>query len=103
MQTYPMIEGMPGCCTSAILHSFGEHGEDSEVTPEKITKLIESMTDPIFMWRRGRKECVNPGRRCFFAISVSPDNIKIFTDYGFKIIDTYEGEQGTVHIMTFHV
>jgi hypothetical protein len=94
-----IIDRMPGCCTSAILYSFGEHGEESEVTVEKILDLIEPVVDSHY---DSRMKLIENGKRCIFAISVDPKNIKLLTEAGFKVIDKYEGVQGMVHIMTMH-
>jgi len=93
------IENMPGCCTSAILFSFGEHGEESEVTLDEINRLCTSKASPQY-----RDEMmVDNGKRCIFAISVDPQNIALLKEAGFKVVDIYEGIQGKVHILTCHL
>lgn len=92
------IEGMPGCCTAAILYSFGEHGEKSEVNPERIKEFVASVAKPEYHGT----ELVSNAKRCIFAISVNPNNIRQLQTAGFKIRDKYEGIQGMVHILTLH-
>lgn len=101
------MENFPGCCTSAILYSFGEHGEKSELNAkhlsehdkiEAIKKMVDQelgVVDQGGVERHGHKRCV-------FAISVDPVNIRRLLHAGFNIVDHYPGIQGEVHIMTFH-
>lgn len=93
------IENMPFCCTSAILGSFGEHGEASVVTVDEIKRLIQTKSRP----RWNGEKLVENGKRCIFAISVDPKNIRLLLKAGFNVIDKYEGVQGDVHILTFHL
>lgn len=93
------IENMPFCCTSAIIGSFGEHGEESIVTVDEIKRLVERKRHPVY---RG-DEIINNGKRCVFAISVDPVNIAILRQAGFRDVDSYPGIQGRVHIMTLHL
>jgi hypothetical protein len=100
------IEGMPGCCTSAILYGFGEHGEQSEMYAKSLTEAqkIESIRRHV----ESQLEVVDLGgktqsghKRCVFAISVDPANIRLLMKAGFEEIHSYEGVQGTVHVLTF--
>jgi hypothetical protein len=93
------MENFPGCCTSAVLYSFGEHGEKSYVTVDEINRLLQQELHV----RDLGGNMINGHKRCIFAISVDPKNIRILRDAGFKVIDTYEGIQGLVHIMTLHL
>lgn len=93
------MENFPFCCTSAILGSFGEHGEESLVNVEEIKKMAKSELgygDP-------DSEFPNAHKRCIFAISVDPKNIRMLKAAGFRVIDTYQGVQGRVHVMTMHL
>lgn len=93
------IERMPFCCTSAIIGSFGEHGEPSIVTVEEVKRLVSTMQCAKF--DEDGHLADNP-KLCFFAISVDPQNVKILKQAGFKEVDAYRGIQGKVHILTFH-
>lgn len=101
----PFIEEIPGCCTSAIIYGFGEHGEDHETTVDHVRKLVESKMRPVYATRRdGENVLVENGKKCFFAISINPKTIKMLKeDLGFKEVDHYRGVQGEVHILTLHV
>jgi hypothetical protein len=103
-QKGPFIENMPGCCTSAILFGFGEHMEASEVTTERILELVHSKAKPrvAMSQHTEQMEIIENGKRCVFAISVDPKNIRVLKAAGFKEVDHYEGIQGTVHILTLH-
>jgi hypothetical protein len=98
----PFIDNIPSCCTSAILHGFGEHDEPSEVTVEKIRKLVLSKAKPRYGVENDNTVLLENGKRCIFAISVNPANIRILKEAGFKVVDKYEGVQGLVHILTLH-
>lgn len=92
------VENMPFCCTSSVLGSFGEHGEPSVVSVEEIKRLVAKefpVRDLGGVEQGGHKRCV-------FAISVDPKNIRLLLKAGFKEVDHYEGIQGTVHILTLH-
>jgi len=94
----PWMEHIPGCCTSAILFGFGEHGEPSEVTREKIRKMVNRELEVIDLGGEVR----GGHMRCIFAISVDPVNVAVLKEEGFKEVDAYDGIQGRVHIMTLH-
>lgn len=93
------IENMPGCCTSAVLFSFGEHGEYSNVTVENIHELVLSK---VMEEHDLHGQLIDVPKRCIFAMSVDPTNIAILKEAGFKVVDEYDGEQGKVHILTLH-
>lgn len=95
------IENMPFCCTSAIIGMFGEHGEQSFVSVEEVKRLIATKRNEVRDSETG--ELLANGKRCVFAISVDPKNIRILRTAGFHIVDHYEGVQGRVYILTFHV
>jgi hypothetical protein len=93
------IVNVPGCCTAALLYSFGEHGEPSLVTVAEIKKMVQrelGYGDPDSLIPVAHK-------RCIFAISVDPRNIRLLKAAGFRTVDLYEGVQGRVHIMTLHI
>jgi hypothetical protein len=94
------IENMPFCCTSAILGSFGEHGEKSLVSVDEIQRLVKTK---MFAARDSHGQVVDNAKRCIFAISVDPKNIRLLNAAGFRTVDSYRGIQGEVHIMTLHV
>jgi hypothetical protein len=94
----PWMEHIPGCCTSAILFGFGEHGEPSEVTQEKIKKMVNRELEVVDLGGEVRGGYM----KCIFAISVDPANVAILKAAGFKVVDEYEGIQGRVRIMTLH-
>ena len=94
------IRNMPFCCTSAILGSFGEHGEASVVNVAEINRLVETKKSA---FRDASGEIIDNGKRCIFAISVDPKNIRMLLKAGFQIIDHYPGIQGEVFILTLHV
>lgn len=94
------IENMPFCCTSAILGSFGEHGEPSLVSVEEVKRLVNTK---MHVERDLGGNMIDGAKRCVFAISVDPKNIRILKAAGFKEVDSYEGIQGTVRILTLHV
>lgn len=93
------IENMPFCCTSAILGSFGEHGEASLVNADEIKRLVDTKMRAL---RDHEGQLIDNGKRCIFAISVDPVNIRILEEYGFHTVDTYAGIQGQVHVLTLH-
>jgi hypothetical protein len=93
------IENMPFCCTSVILGSFGEHGEESLVTVEEIHRLISKK---LRVERDLEGRMIDGAKRCVFAISVDPENIRLLRQAGFKVVDHYTGIQGEVYILTFH-
>ncbi len=95
-----IIENMPGCCTSAILFSLGEHGEKSLVTVEEVKLLVATKTRTM---RDPKGEVIVMGKKCIFAISVDPKNIRVLEKAGFRVIDSYRGVQGIVHILTLHL
>jgi hypothetical protein len=80
-----IIEPMPGCCTSAVLHSLGEHGEYSVVNEKEINRLCAHQQ----RWPDGTEKTV-------LVISVDPRNQKHIIAAGFKEIYHYEGIQGVV-------
>lgn len=93
------LENMPFCCTSAVLGSFGEHGEPSIVTVEEVKRLLKKNLDVVDLGgvlQGGHKRCV-------FAISVDPKNIRVLLKAGFREIDSYQGIQGIVRIFSLHV
>lgn len=92
------IVNMPFCCTSAVLGSFGEHGESSVVTVEEVKRLVRMKLRGIF----GQEDWIENPKRCVLAISVDPANIRVLKEAGFKVVDAYEGIQGKVHILSFH-
>lgn len=92
------IENMPFCCTSAVLGSFGEHGEPSVVTLREVNRLVNRR---VCTAMRGEREI--PGRARFvFATTADEANLATLLEYGFKEIDSYEGIQGTVHVLSYH-
>lgn len=95
------ILDMPFCCTSAILGSFGEHGEPSVVTVDEIKRLVASKKIPKV--DRDTGELVENAKRCVFAISVDRRNINTLKEAGFHVVDIYPGVQGLVHVLTLHV
>jgi hypothetical protein len=98
---------MPGCCTSAILYSFGEHQELSELTNHELTdeekiEAIKVMTgQKLFGQDLAGNEIGH--MRCIFAISVDPKHVKLLKAAGFRVVDAYKGIQGRVNIMTLHI
>lgn len=96
------IQNMPYCCTSAVLGSLGEHGEPSVVTVDTIKELVGMKAQPVYEDAKGERILVDNGKRCIFATSVDPRNIMQLKAAGFKEVDSYEGIQGTVHILTLH-
>lgn len=96
------IDDVPACCTSAIIYSFGEHGEESEVTVEKIKELIATKTTPQYRIFNNRRELAETPKLNIIAFSVDPKNIAILLEAGFKDVDSYDGVQGKVHLLTFH-
>ena len=94
------IENMPFCCTSAIIGSFGEHGEKSLVSVDEIKRLVQTK---MFQRYNYEGEVIDGAKRCVFAISVDPKNIRLLQRAGFKVVDHYPGIQGEVFILTFHI
>ena len=94
------IERMPFCSTSAVLGGFGEHGEPSLVTVAEIKRLIKNTQYYTF---DEDENITNRPKLCIFAISTNPRNVRTLQNAGFKIVDSYEGIQGKVRILTFHV
>jgi hypothetical protein len=90
------ITDFPGCCTSSILFSFGEHGEESIVTVDEIQKLCSQKMRPEYNELGVRTRYVE--KTCF-AISVNPENIKTLKEAGFKEMGYYDGIQGRVKIL----
>lgn len=79
------IDNLPGCCTSAVLFSFGEHGEPSEVSVARIHELCTVKQ--------------REGKRCVLATSIDKANVRMLRLAGFKEISSYPGIQGRVRIM----
>lgn len=80
------IDNMPGCCTSAVLHGFGEHGEKALVTGEEIERQIEELISD------------QPHKQNLMAISVARHNITTLKDAGFHEVHNYAGIQGQVRV-----
>lgn len=80
------IDNTPGCCTSAVLHGFGEHGEAALVTVEEIERQIKEL---IFN---------QPHKQNLMAISVARHNQATLKAAGFHEIYNYAGIQGRVHV-----
>jgi hypothetical protein len=99
------ITNMPGCCTSAIIHNFGEHGEEAEVTVKNIERLLATKTKAKFDENGQLRE---NGKHCFFAITCSEipgigvRNLNTLKAVGFREVDSYQGVQGKIHILTLH-
>ncbi len=93
-----LVEHFPFCCTAAVLGSFGEHGEESEVSVEKIKELVHQTTRPV----RDLGGRVVGEKRIVFAVSVDPKNVAMLKEAGFKVVDSYNGIQGRVHVLTLH-
>ena len=81
------ITNMPGCCTSAIIHGFGEHGEHALVTPAEIERQIAELLDH------------QPHKQTLMAISVARSNQATLKAAGFREIYNYPGIQGLVRVM----
>lgn len=79
------IENFPGCCTSAVLYSFGEHGEPTDISVARINELCTLKQ--------------REGKRCVLATSVSKANASLLRQAGFREISSYPGIQGRVRIM----
>jgi hypothetical protein len=93
------VKGMPFCCTSLVIGMFGEHGEESLVTPKEIKEMLEPWRYPLYEG----KEVIDNAKHCIMATAVDPKNIKLLRNYGFKVVDRYQGVQGIVHVMTLHL
>jgi hypothetical protein len=87
------IENLPFCCTSAVLGSFGEHGEESIVSVPEIERLLKELRVV---------DLGGQGKRCVIATSVDLNNVEILMEAGFKVVDHYPGIQGEVYILTYH-
>lgn len=98
-----IIENVPWCCTAAILASFGEHGEPSEVTLEEIRRLTGQKRKEVYEEIHGHRILIDGAKRIVIAFSVDPANIKMLEEAGFKVVDKYKGIQGTVHLLTLHL
>lgn len=94
-----LISNFPFCCTSAVLGSFGEHGEPSLVSVKEIQRMVKqelaSFQDLGGHARGGHA-------RCIFATTIDPKNLEMLLAAGFKEVDQYTGIQGIVHILTLH-
>jgi hypothetical protein len=103
------LENFPGCCTSAILFSLGEHNEKSEMydpnmsEADKINKIKQMVTAEMNGGIDLGGAQIEGHKRCVFAISVDPANVRLLKKCGFRIVDTYPGIQGLCRIMTLHV
>jgi hypothetical protein len=92
------VEAMPFCCTSLILGSFGDHGEESIVTVEEINKILKRNQYVEYV-----DEAAPIAQRYVYASTVNPENVAILKQAGFKVIDSYPGLQGQVYIMSLHL
>lgn len=92
------VAPFPGCCTSAVIYSFGEHGEETDISPEKIKAYMKP-------WQKAEKDdhgnIVDQVKLTWFATSVNTHNIALLEAAGFRTVATYPGEQGLVHVMMF--
>jgi hypothetical protein len=92
------IAEMPMCCTSMVLGMFGDHGEESVVSVEEIKKLIARHRK---VYYTDTNEHVT--KKYVYASTVNLKNVVILQKAGFKILDAYPGQQGTVHVMALHL
>lgn len=89
------IVNMPFCCTSAVLGSFGEHGEHSVVSVKEVERLLKTRLGVVDLGGEQREG----HKRYVIATSVDPKNIRILRQADFSIIDSYEGIQGRVFVL----
>jgi hypothetical protein len=92
------VEGMPFCCTSSVLGMFGDHGEEALVTVEEIKKLLAKNKYAEFI-----DEPWPIPQKYVYASTVNPVNVKILKEAGFKVLDSYPGQQGQVYVMGLHL
>ena len=52
--------------------------------------------------RDAHGKLIASAKRCFIATSINPANIRVLKEAGFKVVDSYEGVQGRVYVLTLH-